>query len=75
MKKQSIKRGVWGIGGRQPRKQTSGFFPIIALAGPLLGGVASSLAGPIFKKLIRVKIDHDDDNLNIYIKKWSETIF
>ena len=64
MRKQSIKRGVWTIGRRKPRKQRGGFFPIGALAGPILSSIASNLAGPLLKKLIgehKKDIDADDD--------------
>ena len=39
MRRQSIKRGIWHIGGRG-RLQTGGFFPLAALAGPVIGGLA-----------------------------------
>ena len=52
MRKRSIKRGVWRIGGRRRRKQMRFFFPIGALTSPLLGGIAFNLAGPIVKKII-----------------------
>ena len=45
--RQSIKKGVWHIGGR--RRQRGGAFPLGHLAGlavPLIGAVAE----PIFKK-------------------------
>ena len=44
MRKQSIERGVWTIGGRKRRKQRGGFFHIGALTGSILGGIASNLA-------------------------------
>ena len=47
--RQSIKKGVWHIGGR--RRQRGGGFPLgrlAGLAGPLVGAVAE----PIFKKII-----------------------
>lgn len=47
MRRQSIKRGIWHIGGRG-RLQTGGFFPLVALAGPVIGGLAYH--------------DNDDDN-------------
>ena len=57
MRKQLIRRGVWTIGGRRRRKKTGGgggvgAIPISALAGPVLGGIASNLAGPLLTKLI-----------------------
>ena len=52
MRKHSIRKGVWTIGGRRSRKQKGGLFPIGALAGPILGGIASNLAGPLLKKTI-----------------------
>ena len=36
MKKQSVKRGIWYIGGRRKR-QRGGAFPVAALAAPILG--------------------------------------
>ena len=60
MKKQSIRRGVWRIGGR--RRQRGGFFPIGALAGPIIGGIASNLAGPLFKKLSVAKEGVEDED-------------
>ena len=48
MKKQSVRRGVWYIGGRRNRsKQRFGFLPIGALAAPILG----LLGGVVIKKL------------------------
>ena len=47
--RQSIKKGVWHIGGR--RRQRGGAFPLGHLAGlavPLIGAVAE----PIFKKIV-----------------------
>ena len=52
MRKQSIKKVIWRMGGRRRRKQTR-FFPIGTLAGPLLGGIVSNLAVPIIKKYNR----------------------
>ena len=49
MRRQSIRRGVWRIGGR---RQTGGFFPISALAGPIIAGITSNLAGPLLKKIV-----------------------
>lgn len=50
MKKQSIKRGVWYIGGRRNRQRQRGvFLPIAALAAPILG----SLSGVVIKKIIQ----------------------
>ena len=52
--KQTVKKGIWCIGGRykkRKRKQTGGAIPfelIASLAGPILGEVAK----PIFKKII-----------------------
>lgn len=49
MKKQSVRQGVWYIGGRQNRHlQRSGFLPIGALAAPILG----SLVGVVIKKYL-----------------------
>ena len=52
--KQSVKKGIWCIGGRykkRKRKQKGGaiaFGLIASLVGPILGEVAK----PIFKKII-----------------------
>ena len=51
MRKQSIRRGVWRIGGRQ-RQQTEGFFPKGALAEPITGRIASNLIGLLLKKIV-----------------------
>ena len=45
-------RGVWRIGRRRLRRQTGGFFPIGALAGPIIGGTGFNLTGPLFKKIV-----------------------
>ena len=50
MRKQSIRRGVWSI-GRKRQQQTGGFFPIGASARPVIGGIASNLAGPFLIKI------------------------
>ena len=47
--RQSIKKGVWHIGGR--KRQRGGAFPlglVASLAGPILGEVAK----PIFKTIL-----------------------
>ena len=44
MRRQSIRRDVWRIGSR--RRQTGGFFPVSAIAGPIIG----RLVAPILKK-------------------------
>ena len=49
--RQSIKKGVWHIGGKRKRRQRGGAFPlglVAPLAGPLLGEVAK----PIFKTIL-----------------------
>ena len=49
--RQSIKKGVWHIGGNRKRRQRGGAFPlglVASLAGPLLGEVAK----PIFKTIL-----------------------
>ena len=49
--RQSIKKGVWHIGGKRKRGQRGGAFPlglVASLAGPLLGEVAK----PIFKTIL-----------------------
>ena len=48
--RQSMKKGVWHIGGR--KRQKGGAFPlglVASLAGPILGEVAK----PIFKTVLR----------------------
>ena len=53
--KQSVKKGVWYIGGKKRKKQKSGAIPIgliASLAGPILGEIAK----PIFKKIVGGKI-------------------
>ena len=36
-------------GGRRRRKQNGVFIPIGAIAGPISGGIASNLAGPLLQ--------------------------
>ena len=53
MKKQSVRGGVWYIGGRRrrQRQQKRGFLPVglrTSLAGPFLGSVTQ----PILKKIV-----------------------
>ena len=53
--KQSVKKGVWCIGGKKRKKQKGGAIPIgliASLAGPILGEIAK----PIFKKILGDKI-------------------
>ena len=47
---QSVRGGVWYMGGRKIRrqKQTGGFFPLAAVAGPLLGAVGGEVMKKIF---------------------------
>ena len=47
--RQSIKKGVWHIGGR--RRQKGGAFPLGLLAG-LAGPLIEAVAKPIFKKIV-----------------------
>ena len=52
---QTVKKGVWYIGGKNWKKQKGGAFPIgliASLAGPILGEIAK----PIFKKITGGKI-------------------
>ena len=49
MRKLSVNRGVWYIGGRKKRRQRGGFFLFAVLAAPILGNFAT----PIFKEIIR----------------------
>ena len=69
MRKKSIGRGVWRISER--RRRQTGFFLIGALAGPVIGGITSDLAGPLRKKIIVGKNDEDnnDDTQQYFIKK------
>ena len=49
MKKQSVRRSIWYIGGKRKRhRQKGGAFPIAALAAPILGSIGSIA---IWKKL------------------------
>ena len=48
MRKKSVKRGVWYMGGRKKRRQKGGAFPFVVLAAPTLG----NLGGIILKILI-----------------------
>ena len=50
MKKQSVKRGIWYIGGRRKR-QRGGTFLVAVLAAPILGYLGSI----VFLKKIEVK--------------------
>lgn len=49
MRKLSVNRGVWYIGGRKKRRQRGGFFLFAVLAAPILGNFAT----PILKEIIR----------------------
>ena len=55
MRKQSIKKGIWKIGGRKRQRQREEFFPLAALAGPVLGGIPSNLARPLLKIYLAVE--------------------
>ena len=55
MKKQSVKRGIWYIGGRRKR-QRGGAFLVAVLAAPILGYLGSI----VFLKKIEVKQDDAD---------------
>ena len=48
-RKQSVKGGVWYMGGRKRRRvrQRGDMFPFGAIAGPILGAVAQ----PLLKKI------------------------
>ena len=46
--RQSIKKGVWHIGGR--RRQKGGAFLLASLAGPLIGAVAKPIVGGGIKR-------------------------
>ena len=53
--KQSVKKGIWYIGGKKRKKQKGGAIPIgliASLAGPILGEIAK----PIFKNIVGGKI-------------------
>ena len=47
MTKQAVRRGVWYIGGRRKDVDKRGFFPVSALAAPIL----DTLGGAVIKKL------------------------
>ena len=58
--RQSVKKGVWHIGGRYKRpkkgKQKGGAFPfglIVSLAAPILGEVAKPILGKILGRGIK----------------------
>ena len=49
MKKQSVRRSIWYIGGkRKRRRQKDGAFPIAALAVPILGSIGSIAIKTLF---------------------------
>ena len=56
MKKQSVERGIWYIGGRLKRKR-GGTFPLAALVAPILG----NLGGIVLKTYLEVKDDDSND--------------
>lgn len=51
MRKYSIQRGIWYIGGRR-KKQRAGVYLLAALAAPILGG----LGGIVLKNIFGAKI-------------------
>ena len=68
--KQSVKKGVWHIGGKKRKKQkkNSGAIPfglIASVTGPILGEVAK----PIFKKMIGGKIKRRRRPIKWYLKQ------
>ena len=49
MKKQSVRRSIWYIGGKRKRcRQKGGAFPIAALAAPILGSIGSIAIKTLF---------------------------
>ena len=49
MKKQSVRRSIWYIGGKRKRhRQKGGAFPIAALAAPILGSIGSIAIKKLF---------------------------
>ena len=53
MRKQSVRKGVWYIGGRRrKRRQKGGFSPVGAILGSLAGPALGAVAGPVVKKNI-----------------------
>ena len=58
MKKQSVKRGIWYIGGRRKR-QRGDVFPLAALAAPILGNLGSIGLKKIFGGKIRQRRRYD----------------
>ena len=56
MRKQSVRKGVWYIGGRRrKRRQKGGFLPVGAILGSLAGPALGAVAGPVVKKIFRGK--------------------
>ena len=51
-RKQSVRPGVWYIGGRQKRRrQKGGFLPIAPILGSLAGPELGAIVGPVIKKI------------------------
>lgn len=51
MRKQSVRKGVWYIGGRRRKRRQKGrFLPVGAILGSLAGPALGALAGPVVKK-------------------------
>ena len=53
-RKQSVRNGVWYIGGRRRsrRGQKEEFLPIASLLGSVLAPLISEIAKPILKKIV-----------------------
>ena len=53
-RKQSVKRGVWYIGGRRrrQRRQKGEFLPIAGLLGSVAAPLIGEIAKPILRKIV-----------------------
>ena len=57
-RKQSVRWGVWYIGGRRKRRRQKGrFLPITSVLGSLAGPALGAIVGPVIKKILVVKSD------------------
>ena len=55
-RKQSVRQGVWYIGGRRKRcKQKDRFLPIVPILGSLARPALGAIVGPVIKKTFGVK--------------------
>ena len=53
-RKQSVRGGVWNLGGkrRRKRRQKGGFLPIAGLLGSVAAPLIGEIAKPILKKIV-----------------------